>query len=108
MKRLPDYYALTKVHKAGNQISFNAGAGIPLVIFTCQECGYLELYPAVKFRDWHEGRLIIKCKSCSEEFTSPIQMDRSSFESSTLSNNPFQCPNCGKANVYGKKDMHFK
>ncbi len=108
MGRIPDYYAITKVDKIGDKVNFNLGTGIPLVVFTCPECGYLELYPAVKFNDWHEGRIFVKCKSCASDFLSPIQLDKSSFESANLNNNSFQCPKCNKANSYDKEDMHFK
>jgi len=108
MKRLPGYYAITKLEKDGEKITFMPSSGIPVVVFTCGECGYLEFYPALKFKAWREGALYVKCKSCTKDFFSPIQMDKESFETSSLKNNSFQCPGCGKMNSYNKEDMFFK
>ena len=108
MSRIPEYYAITKVEKKKENVAFNPSSGIPLVVFACDICGYLEFYPAVKFRDWNEGQLYIKCKKCSSDFPSPIQMDRESFKSSTLEGNSFECPHCNSRNSYDKKDLFFK
>jgi hypothetical protein len=51
-------------------------------------------------------QLMVKCKVCGKEFLSPIQLDRSSFESSTLGNNTYQCPDGHRAS-YDKGDHFF-
>jgi hypothetical protein len=52
-------------------------------------------------------RLTLVCKECSVEFMSPIQMDRGSFETATVSNNALQCPH-GHTEVYQKEDYFFR
>ena len=108
MKRIPGYHAITKLEKNGKKIAFMPSSGIPVVVFVCGECGYLEFYPAMQFKAWNEGALYVKCKSCAKDFFSPIQMDKKSFETSFLKDNVFPCPNCSKTNSYNKEDMFFK
>lgn len=50
-----------------------------------------------------------KCKSCGKEHKSPIAFgDKKSFDSSTLENNSFTCPNTGEIHSYDKEDMMWK
>jgi hypothetical protein len=51
--------------------------------------------------------LIVACKNCSRNFSSPIQMNRQSFASVTLENNQYQCPHCGALETYSKGDHHW-
>lgn len=49
------------------------------------------------------------CKICGERHPSPITMlDRPSFDTSSFSNNRFQCPETGQSASYDKKDMFWK
>jgi hypothetical protein len=48
-------------------------------------------------------RLEVNCKGCGVSFPSPIAMDRSSFETATLTNNAYQCPACGEMKTYDKR-----
>ena len=52
-------------------------------------------------------KLQVACKHCGRQIISPIQMDPKSFESSTLSNNSYQCPSCGKSALYNTEDHFF-
>lgn len=53
--------------------------------------------------------VFFKCKICGEEHESPIAFgSKESFDSSSLSNNIFQCPKTGKPASYDKKDMLWK
>ena len=56
-----------------------------------------------------DEHLMVNCKnaSCGKPFRSPIQLDRGSLAASTLTNNSYQCPHCGQANVYEKEDHSF-
>ena len=50
-----------------------------------------------------------RCKICGKEHPSPIGFgDKKSFETSSLNNNGFQCPETGKIATYDKKDMFWK
>lgn len=50
-----------------------------------------------------------RCKSCGGEHPSPIAFgDKRTFESSTLTNNGFQCLKTGASASYDKKDMFWK
>jgi transcription elongation factor Elf1 len=51
--------------------------------------------------------LVVTCKSCGNDFESPIQADPTSFETMTLTNNTYSCPRCGAANAYDKEDHRF-
>jgi len=53
--------------------------------------------------------VFFKCKICRGEHKSPIAfVSKQSFDSSSLSNNVFQCPKTGKQASYDKKDMFWK
>jgi DNA-directed RNA polymerase subunit RPC12/RpoP len=52
-------------------------------------------------------QLTIKCKVCGKQFPSPIAMDRTSFQTATLTNNGYQCPSCGQMRSYDKADHSF-
>jgi hypothetical protein len=58
-----------------------------------------------------EGNMAVffKCKICGQEHKSPIAFgNKQSFDSSSLSNNVFQCAKTGKPASYDKKDMFWK
>ena len=46
LKRIDGVYALTKVEKKEQEISFMPASGIPVVVFVCTKCGELKLLPA--------------------------------------------------------------
>lgn len=50
--------------------------------------------------------LYVKCKTCETQFPSPIQIDEQSFQTATLINNSYQCPNSHQ-NPYDKSDHFF-
>ena len=54
--------------------------------------------------------IYFKCKNCSEDHPSPIQMDRETFEDSTniIQDNSFQCPKTGQSALYSKEDMYWR
>lgn len=53
-------------------------------------------------------RLEVQCGNCKRFFPSPIQMgDSSTFDSSTLIGNRFQCPACGAMSSCNKENMRW-
>jgi Zn finger protein HypA/HybF involved in hydrogenase expression len=52
--------------------------------------------------------MMVKCKRCNFEHPSTIQIDKISFETTTLSNHNEQCPQCGSMSTYNKEDYFFK
>lgn len=46
LKRVDGIYALTKVAKTEQGISFMPASGIPVVVYICEDCGELKLMPA--------------------------------------------------------------
>ncbi len=54
------------------------------------------------------SKMMVKCKKCGNEHPSMIQMDETSYKTSTLSNNSEQCPKCGQMSTYNKEDYFFK
>ncbi|MBU1706111.1 hypothetical protein KKG19_05310 [Patescibacteria group bacterium] len=108
MGRIPGFHALTKVNKNKSKVSFMPSSGIPVVAFACNICGYIETYSAVKTDEWSNVRLYVKCKTCGNDFISPVQMNEDGFHSSKITNNSYQCLFCGKMDTYNKEDHFFK
>jgi len=52
MAKADGFYALTKLTKEDKRLSFNPAAGVPVVIYVCPKCGYLEIYAAVMKEEW--------------------------------------------------------
>ena len=55
--------------------------------------------------------IYFRCKNCSEDHPSPIQVDRETFEDSThniIQNSSFQCPKTGQSALYSKKDTYWR
>ena len=47
MVRIQGVYALTKVTKENDAITFYPSSGVPVVVYGCEKCsGLLQLYPA--------------------------------------------------------------
>jgi hypothetical protein len=51
---------------------------------------------------------MVKCKVCGESHPSAIQMDKTSFQTSILSNNSENCQKCGKMSTYNQEDYFFE
>jgi uncharacterized Zn finger protein len=51
--------------------------------------------------------LMVKCKNCGTVHPSAIQVDETSFKTTTLTNNSENCPKCGKMSTYNKPDYFF-
>lgn len=50
-----------------------------------------------------------KCKSCGKEHPSPIAFgNKSAFDTATLKNNGFECPETGEMHSYDKEDMIWR
>ena len=49
------FSAVTEVRKDGANVSFNPGSGVVVVVFFCEECGYVELYAAQKTPLWDQA-----------------------------------------------------
>ena len=52
--------------------------------------------------------LVVDCKACGQTIPSPIQMDRASFETATMTGNDYGCPSCGHVATYGKINHRFE
>lgn len=52
MVRNEGFSAITQVTKDGANVAFNPGSGVPVVLFFCSTCGYVEMYAAVKTPFW--------------------------------------------------------
>lgn len=58
-----------------------------------------------------EGKMAVyfRCKNCGKEHPSPIAFgSKSTFDTTTLSNNQFQCPTTLQMASYDKRDMFWK
>lgn len=44
--------AITKLIKQDDELSFNPGEGIPIIVYFCNKCGYIELYFAKMTEYW--------------------------------------------------------
>ena len=51
--------------------------------------------------------LYLKCKTCGTEFSSQINIDKTSFKTTMLRQNYHYCPK-GHGHPYDKKDYYFK
>lgn len=49
------FNALIRVDRSEKGVVFNPSSGIPLVIYYCPVCGYIESYTALTSSDWHEA-----------------------------------------------------
>ncbi len=54
--RNPGFNAVTKVDTTGISLTFNPTTGVPLVVYYCETCGYVELYAAQKTSYWNEEK----------------------------------------------------
>lgn len=52
----PGFNAVTKVDMTGINLTFRPGSGVPLVVYYCETCGYVELYAAQKTSYWSEEK----------------------------------------------------
>ena len=49
----PDgFHALTEVNRNENDIQFNPASGIPVKVYVCRQCGYIETYHAQTDQNW--------------------------------------------------------
>ncbi len=46
LQRIDGLYALTKIEKNEQGITFMPASGIPIVVYVCSKCGELKLIPA--------------------------------------------------------------
>ncbi len=54
------------------------------------------------------AKTLVICEQCGKKFPSPIAFgDRKSFETSTLTGNTVNCPNCGAIVPCDKENMIF-
>jgi hypothetical protein len=53
MQRNEGFSAITSVTKQGENVSFNPANGVPVRLFYCRICGYIETYAAAVIdQDW--------------------------------------------------------
>lgn len=48
------FHALTVFIKNGQQYSFNPASGIPVKVYVCPQCGYVEIYAAQSTPEWNQ------------------------------------------------------
>lgn len=49
------FNALMRLERTSNGIAFDSASGVPVLVFSCPECGYIELYAARTTKDWDEA-----------------------------------------------------
>jgi len=52
--------------------------------------------------------MMVKCKACGEAHPSGMQMDETTFATTTLTNNSENCPKCQATSTYNKEDYFFQ
>jgi hypothetical protein len=48
------FNALIRLQRSGNTLSFDSSQGAPVLMYSCPECGYVEMYAAQKTALWHD------------------------------------------------------
>lgn len=51
------FNSLTSLKKTAEGVTFEPGSGVPVVVYVCPECGYVELYVAIKTPFWAKGSI---------------------------------------------------
>ncbi|WP_123784104.1 nuclease-related domain-containing protein [Corallococcus macrosporus] len=54
MVRNSGFSAITAAEPSATGVVFNSSRGVPIVVFSCDECGYVESYAANKMSGWSE------------------------------------------------------
>ena len=50
------FNAVTRVQKQGDNVTFNPSNGVPVKVFYCKTCGYIEMYAAsLVDADWQQA-----------------------------------------------------
>lgn len=52
MSPVDGLHAITKLTKQGDQLNFHPSSGVPVKIFFCPKCGYIETYAAKLTEFW--------------------------------------------------------
>ena len=52
--------------------------------------------------------LMVKCKNCSEDIPSRLQLDENSFKTENVNGNLENCTQCGLTSAYNKDEYYFK
>jgi hypothetical protein len=55
MVRNEGFNALMRVERMSEGIAFDSASGVPVQVFSCPDCGYIELYAAQKTKDWNDS-----------------------------------------------------
>lgn len=56
MIRNEGFNAVTRVEKQGQNVSFNPSNGVPVKLYYCANCGYIEMYAAsLADTDWQQA-----------------------------------------------------
>ena len=55
MVRNEGFNALMRVERMSEGIAFDSASGVPVLVFSCPDCGYIELYAAQKTKDWDDS-----------------------------------------------------
>jgi len=66
MIRNEGFNALIKVDHHENKVQFNSSTGVPVVVFFCDKCGYIEVYAAQKTPYWQQS-VIEDMRAVAEE-----------------------------------------
>lgn len=94
MVRNSGFNALITLQRLDTGIVFNASNGIPLVVFYCNECGYIESYAAQKTPYWNEfekvsGTAITRAAEFEEAVVEALISPFSPFQSATVERQVF-------------------
>lgn len=54
------------------------------------------------------AQVMMICPKTSKPFPVGMNMDRGTFERSTIINNSITCPHCGEQHTYSKKDVFLQ
>lgn len=49
------FHSLTQVNKRGENVTFHPSSGVPVKIFFCPRCGYIEIYTARMIDEWNNS-----------------------------------------------------
>lgn len=52
-------------------------------------------------------KLMVRCKSCNNDFESPIQVNKDRFETADFNDNNYRCPHCSASFAYTRDDHFF-
>lgn len=52
-------------------------------------------------------KLMVRCKSCGNDFESPVQVKKDFFDTTEFNSNHYECPHCSAGFDYTREDHFF-